>query len=189
MEFARQEYWSGLPCHDLPDPGIKPTALMSPALAGGFFTTSTTWEAPVGTMSTFSKLLATLKTAVTRLKPHTTTVKIQTQFWPQNLYILLFWSSWPFRSPESERRRGGRTAKWWLMWAPQSVSQGFHLRLHVLAIGLEQVNFIFLFLWLLIWARPREFQVSLLTTGASQIKTLLFPLPSYLCPDTLRNCG
>jgi len=28
---------------DLPDPGIKPT---SSALAGGFFTTSTTWEAP-----------------------------------------------------------------------------------------------------------------------------------------------
>ena len=30
---------------DLPDPGIKPASLMSPALAGGFFTTSTTWEA------------------------------------------------------------------------------------------------------------------------------------------------
>ena len=28
---------------DLPDPGIEP-ALMSPALAGGFFTTSATWE-------------------------------------------------------------------------------------------------------------------------------------------------
>ena len=48
MRFSRQEYWSGLPCPppgDLPDPGIKPTSLMSPALAGGFFTTSTTWEA------------------------------------------------------------------------------------------------------------------------------------------------
>ena len=30
---------------DLPDPGIKPASLMSPAKAGGFFTTSTTWEA------------------------------------------------------------------------------------------------------------------------------------------------
>ena len=29
---------------DLPDPGIKPVSLMSPALAGGFFTTSATWE-------------------------------------------------------------------------------------------------------------------------------------------------
>ena len=39
MEFSRQEYWSGLPFPppgDLPDPGIEP---MSPALAGGFFTT------------------------------------------------------------------------------------------------------------------------------------------------------
>ena len=30
----------------LVDPGIKPSSLVSPALAGGFFTTSTTWEAP-----------------------------------------------------------------------------------------------------------------------------------------------
>ena len=48
MGLSRQEYWSGLPCpppEDLPNPGIKPTSLMSPALAGGFFTTSATWEA------------------------------------------------------------------------------------------------------------------------------------------------
>ena len=48
MEFSVQEYWSGLPGHppgDLPDPGIKPKSLRSPALAGRFFTTSTTWEA------------------------------------------------------------------------------------------------------------------------------------------------
>ena len=30
---------------DLPDPGIEPVPLASPALAGRFFTTSTTWEA------------------------------------------------------------------------------------------------------------------------------------------------
>ena len=30
---------------DLPDAGIEPMSLMSPALAGRFFTTSTTWEA------------------------------------------------------------------------------------------------------------------------------------------------
>ena len=49
MGLSRQEYWSGLPCSppgDLPHPGIEPTLLMSPALAGRFFTTSTTWEAP-----------------------------------------------------------------------------------------------------------------------------------------------
>ena len=31
---------------DLPDPGIKPTSLTFLALAGWFFTTGTTWEAP-----------------------------------------------------------------------------------------------------------------------------------------------
>ena len=49
MGFSRQEDWSELPCPspgDLPDPGIEPVSLTSPALAGGFFTTSTTWEAP-----------------------------------------------------------------------------------------------------------------------------------------------
>ena len=47
MGFSRQEHWSGLPCSppgDLPDQGIEPASLMSSALAGGFFTTSTTWE-------------------------------------------------------------------------------------------------------------------------------------------------
>ena len=49
MGFSRQEYWSGLSCPppgDLPNPGSKPTPLMSPAFVGGFFTTSATWEAP-----------------------------------------------------------------------------------------------------------------------------------------------
>ena len=49
MGFSRQEYWGGLPCPppgDLPNPGIKPESLMSPALAGGFFTTSVKWKAP-----------------------------------------------------------------------------------------------------------------------------------------------
>ena len=49
MRFSRQEYWSGLPYPsrgDLPSPGIEPVSLISPALAGGFFTTSTTWKAP-----------------------------------------------------------------------------------------------------------------------------------------------
>ena len=38
MGFSRQECWIGLP-GNLPDPGIKSASLMSPALAGGFFTT------------------------------------------------------------------------------------------------------------------------------------------------------
>ena len=48
MEFSRQEYWGGLPFPppgDLPDSGTEPASLTSPTLAGGFFTTSATWEA------------------------------------------------------------------------------------------------------------------------------------------------
>ena len=43
MGFSRQEYWSRLPFPspgDLPDPGLKPTSLVSPALSGKLFTTS-----------------------------------------------------------------------------------------------------------------------------------------------------
>ena len=50
MGFSRQEYWSGLTCPppgDLSNPGIEPTSLMSPALAGRFFITPATWEAQV----------------------------------------------------------------------------------------------------------------------------------------------
>ena len=48
MGFSRQEYWNspGLPSSspgDLPNPGIEPKSPVSPALAGGFFTTSTIW--------------------------------------------------------------------------------------------------------------------------------------------------
>ena len=46
--ISKQEYWSRLPFPppgDLPDLGIKPTSLTSPALAGGFFATSATCKA------------------------------------------------------------------------------------------------------------------------------------------------
>ena len=45
MGFSRQGYWYGLPFPsqgDLPDPGIELASLLSPALGGGFFTTSAT---------------------------------------------------------------------------------------------------------------------------------------------------
>ena len=57
MGFFRQEYWSGWPfplLGDLSDPGIKPLSLVSPTLAGRFFTTSSTWESQE--CGTFSKL-------------------------------------------------------------------------------------------------------------------------------------
>ena len=53
MEFSKQEYWRGLSFPtpgDLPDPGIEPGSLVSPALANGFFTNvppihlSPTWD-------------------------------------------------------------------------------------------------------------------------------------------------
>ena len=49
MGFSRQKYWSKLSSptpRDFPSPKIKLTSLMSPVLAGGFFITSTAWEAP-----------------------------------------------------------------------------------------------------------------------------------------------
>ena len=52
---------------DLPHPEIEPASLMSPALAGGFFTTSTTWEAPKeGTAAAAAKSLQSCPT----LQPH-----------------------------------------------------------------------------------------------------------------------
>ena len=50
VKFSRQEYWSGLPCFlpgDLPDSGIKPMCLLSPALVGRFFITRATCETPI----------------------------------------------------------------------------------------------------------------------------------------------
>ena len=51
MGFSRQEYWSTLPFPppgDLLDPGIELVSLTFPALVGGFFTPSATWETPRG---------------------------------------------------------------------------------------------------------------------------------------------
>ena len=46
---SRQAYWNRFPFPspgDLPNPRMEPTSFTSPALAGGFFTTTPTWEAP-----------------------------------------------------------------------------------------------------------------------------------------------
>ena len=51
MEFSRQKYWSGISFtipRDLPDSGIEPEYLASPALTGRFCTTSATWKLPDG---------------------------------------------------------------------------------------------------------------------------------------------
>ena len=70
MGFSSQEYWSGLPFPspgDLPDSGIRPTSLRSPELAGGFLTTSTTWEAE--TLILFYILWASLVTQMVKNPP------------------------------------------------------------------------------------------------------------------------
>ena len=57
--FSRQKYRNGLPCPlpgDLPNPGIEPVSLMSPALAGWFFNTSATWEALLKASVQFSSI-------------------------------------------------------------------------------------------------------------------------------------
>ena len=62
MGFFRKEYWSGLPCPppgDLPDPGIEPMYLMSPALAAGFFALSPTWKKPTYTYCAMLCLIVT----------------------------------------------------------------------------------------------------------------------------------
>ena len=53
MDSSRQEYWCRVPFPtpgELPSLGIKPASLGSPALAGGFFITSATWEVLSGYM-------------------------------------------------------------------------------------------------------------------------------------------
>ena len=63
MGLSRQEYWSGLPWAppvDLPDLGIEPTSLMCPTLAGGFFTTSATWETHINSIHVLELLLVFL---------------------------------------------------------------------------------------------------------------------------------
>ena len=83
--FSRHEYWSGLPFPfpgDLPEPGIKATPLMSPALAG-----SSLLLAPPG-----KSLKATQWSKEKAAKVNDTTVAQGKQLWPKGkpaLYLLL----------------------------------------------------------------------------------------------------
>ena len=74
MGFFRQEHWIGLPGPlpgDLHHPGIEPVSLMSPALAGGFFTTSASWGFPggEGTKKQVLRYLSTLQKQGTEHAP------------------------------------------------------------------------------------------------------------------------
>ena len=72
MGFFGQEYQRGfhaLHQVNLPDPGIEPMSLASPALEGGFFITSATWEAPGFTFS-FSSVQFSHSVMSDSLRPH-----------------------------------------------------------------------------------------------------------------------
>ena len=89
---------------NLPNPGIEPMSLASPALVGGFFTTSATWEAP----SSFTNNQKTVPRDSCKCR----TLKLQTQirkltyrhnhlflflsfpFHKLNLYIFIVKMSW-----------------------------------------------------------------------------------------------
>ena len=69
MGFSQQEYWSQLPCpppRDHPNSGIEPMSLTSPALAGGFSTMSTTWEAQPNTYYTTIKRFSSTEDTIKR---------------------------------------------------------------------------------------------------------------------------
>ena len=56
--FPRQRYWSGLPFPspgDLPNPGTEFASPISPALAGGFFTSEPLWK-PKGKVAMLYRL-------------------------------------------------------------------------------------------------------------------------------------
>ena len=85
MGFSRQEYWSGLPFPspgDLPNRGIEPTCLISPALAGRLFTTSPTGEA------------LPLQVSLAQLQAH----------WPHCFWSMPRTSSWSEYLPETPPR-------------------------------------------------------------------------------------
>ena len=79
--FSRHEYRSGFPCPppgDLPHPGIKLSSLTSPALTGGFFTTSATWKAHNLCIKMYNKKVITWGTKIPHAAEHlrSNTVKI-----------------------------------------------------------------------------------------------------------------
>ena len=67
MGFSRQEYCSGLPLPspgDLPDPGIEPVSLVSPALAGRFFTTAPPGKPQISPVGISYRILLTNSTCM-----------------------------------------------------------------------------------------------------------------------------
>ena len=102
LGFSRQEYWSGLPFPspgDLPDPGIEPASLMSPALAGGFFTTESPGKPILYSKNKISPCISI--GLVAKLWPTLVTPCTVTQQAPLSMEFSKqeYWSGLPFPSP------------------------------------------------------------------------------------------
>ena len=85
MGFSRHECWNGLPCPSpggLPHPGIEPTSLASPVLAGGFLTTRATGEYKVFKRHWANWIL------YTTLERHATILQVKKQrYWEMELFF------------------------------------------------------------------------------------------------------
>ena len=96
-ELSRQEYWSGVPFpspEDPPDPGIEHESLVSPALAGRFFTTAPPGKAPEKLSNLFRVIQHTWN--IQDLQPslcasQQSGLKVRTQFRIQNQGWLCVW--------------------------------------------------------------------------------------------------
>ena len=85
LGFSRQEYWRGLlfpSTGDLPNPGIESTSLMSPTLAGRFFTTRTTKQQQQGIIC-FFKISSSHRYTVEFSRGHTTHDNSTDWMWKQ----------------------------------------------------------------------------------------------------------
>ena len=90
MEFSRQELWSGLPLaspRDPPNPGIKPTSLEPPALAGGFFTSWPTREVS-SIPSKCRRVCLSLLTCIISCFSHPDSIKRRDQSWPHRVSLI-----------------------------------------------------------------------------------------------------
>ena len=90
MGFSRQEYWSGLPFlppGHLPHPGMEPLPLISLALAGRFFTSSTTWEAEVTLVTREMQIKTTVKYQFTPIRMDTFKVNKKRMGMQHNLQV------------------------------------------------------------------------------------------------------
>ena len=110
MGFSRQKYWRGLPFsppEDLSDPGIDPSCLMSPAFAGGFFTTSATWKAIYYNLVLAEEPEIKLPTSFESLKKQDSSRKTSTSALftiPKSLTVWIttncvkFWKRWEYQT-------------------------------------------------------------------------------------------